>query len=838
MQTEAVQNISLASVADHGFVDDPAAAVRGWTAVPLLAVGMASAADQMQSNRNAGTHLPGPTNNRVINDCIIDDLLHELRATRLPRDSGHVGPLLGNDELKLVLDARGCMHDFTPPAAWPPPRIVWTGRRHNQRIDRYNSNQFEYGFFHVALADEAALPPVTLWRQRLHPTEGYVETVIEREGGMVERAITFLCLDRNLLVCRRVYRQLPPGIRPQVRADYVFCQVGADAIPFRSTWTPSAPTADGVAADFTTDGHRLYRGRIAFFANRPCQAAMSGNRLSLEVPLDERGAVTILLAMEDDVGDDPQLMTVSEGDWMPNGVREVHRENEEQGRTRRNPDPAAALVATRTHVATVGFDGLLTEQKAAWQSYFARFRFSLPETEPRLAAALRGAIYHVRCGYSKYNWGSSPFNQSWGAHYAWNERYPVEGLLAWGVTDMPLRVMEWRRRILPFLSMRAAARGAFYHHSSVEPGTTTSERNATNFFELFIHGLIAHYLDLWRCYTGREEDWRRYYPVIRECAEFYRHWLLIELPGNNLMTVPVIDVNEAIYPVQDGPFTICSAARLFDLAVRGAERLGEDAGLLPIWRRYRDLAIALVRRRMRQDTSLRGLPVWTCYQDLELDTVPDPQLEIDPATAGWRDRYVREHAGIDQHRRDGQNVAGDRSKPRNWPWGAFQQVHAAATHGDPEQVRQALDRAFQVLLPFGGQCESAEEDYSRIDHPWFTTASGALLRGLARVFLHPRDGEARLLGGVPETWKDLSFELPAFDDMTVAVRVEAGKLVRLTLRAPPTASGRQMRLRVPQRFTSAATAWRPGVSVTAPDGGADLELAVTLTDTGKLELLP
>jgi hypothetical protein len=32
MQTEAVQNISLASVANHGFVDDPAAAVRGWTA--------------------------------------------------------------------------------------------------------------------------------------------------------------------------------------------------------------------------------------------------------------------------------------------------------------------------------------------------------------------------------------------------------------------------------------------------------------------------------------------------------------------------------------------------------------------------------------------------------------------------------------------------------------------------------------------------------------------------------------------------------------------------------------------------------------------------------------
>ena len=46
--------------------------------------------------------------------------------------------------------------------------------------------------FDVRLEGEDALPPVTGWRQRLHPREGYVETIIERgvilapDGGAID----------------------------------------------------------------------------------------------------------------------------------------------------------------------------------------------------------------------------------------------------------------------------------------------------------------------------------------------------------------------------------------------------------------------------------------------------------------------------------------------------------------------------------------------------------------------------------------------------------------------------------------------------------------------------
>src|SRR5437764_881897 len=105
---------------------------------------------------------------------------HQVAGTSLPNDAVRVLPLIGNDELKLCVNARGVMHDFEPRPSFPPPRIVWTGRRHAQSINRYNSNLFEWGFLDVRLTDEEHLPAVTRWTQRLAPRAGQVLTQIER----------------------------------------------------------------------------------------------------------------------------------------------------------------------------------------------------------------------------------------------------------------------------------------------------------------------------------------------------------------------------------------------------------------------------------------------------------------------------------------------------------------------------------------------------------------------------------------------------------------------------------------------------------------------------------
>jgi hypothetical protein len=725
----------------------------------------------------------------------IDYTDFSISASKIPPDDSLIGPFLGNNELKLVLDSRGCMHDFSSPPSWPPPRIVWTGRRHNQRIDRYNSNQFEYGFFNVELKEESKLPEVTNWKQKLYPEEGYVETVIERKGGIKEITTTFLCLHQNLIVCKRKYEKLPANISRTVKATYQFCQIGTDEPPFRTTWHPLQPDANGISADFTADGHRIYCGRIALFAlARKAISNSSGNTLHLEVELDANDEATICLCMVDDLGDDPQLVDIWASEWMPKGVREVHEENNRKAASYRKPDYVRMVASIKQDALQQGFEKLIAQQKSQWNKVFSCFKLRLPENEAILNAAFKGAIYHIRCAYSNYSWGSGPFNCNWGAHYAWDEHFPLQGLVAFGVDDMPVRVMEWRRWLLPFLSARAGGRGAFYHHSTVEPGITLSERNATSFFELFYGGMIANDMYDYYRYTGDINTLKRYYPVIREITEFYRYWLLVELPGNNITTVPLIDVDEHTYPIQDGPFTIASAARLFDLAVKSAEKLGEDEDMLPTWKRYRDMTIHLVQHCFGEKYNSHG-----CYVEMHLNEAPAPTIEIDEKITQWKDEYKRQNKPEEQYKKYKQNVAGDYSKPRNWPWGHFTTMFTNATLERTEEVKENMANAFKVLLPFCGQCESAEEDFSRIDHPWFTTAPGALLKALARVFLNPIEGGASLMGAVPPEWKNFEFELPAYNKIWIKVEVADGKIKNLSIKSGDD-KNKKIVLTIPERF--------------------------------------
>src|SRR5690606_16941637 len=138
--------------------------------------------------------------------------------------------------------------------------------------------------------------------------------------------------------------------------------------------------------------------------------------------------------------------------------------------------------------------------------------------------------------------------------------------------------------------------------------------------------------------------WRRFYPVFREVAEFYRNYLLIELPGNNIMVIPLVDVDELIYPVQDGPFTVFGGARAFQIAVETAERLGIEERPMDEWRRLGAMTLHLSRHlndlsraaAPRRD----GAPANNSHGgfcDYELFALPEPAIEVDPAVEQWRD---------------------------------------------------------------------------------------------------------------------------------------------------------------------------------------------------------
>jgi len=705
----------------------------------------------------------------------------------LPDDSKRILPLLGNDEIKLCVDARGAMHDFEPFPSFPPPRITWTGRRHDRRNDRYNSNLFEWGFLNVTLDDEESLPAVTGWRQRLVPREGIVESEVRR-GQTVEQTTSLVHLQRNLFAIHREYTGLPQDRAWKVRAIFTFCHVGTEVPPFRAAWKPRRAWKNGISADTTADGLVLYRGCIALFTETECGIRFAGNQLEVFFDLPKSGAFTIYLSMQDDLGNDSQAIAIPDDPWMSPMVREINREN--LARPLEKPDPAKATDALRKWVGKQGYSGVLATQKAAWAKFYDEANIQLPAAEEKLCAALDSQLYNLRCSYTHYSLPANPFNSSWGAPYFWDERFGLEGLLASGSFEMPRRILEWRRRLLPFACMMTAGRGARYVPSAIETGAMIADRNVTQFTEFFQMGVFVYDVWLYCRYVDDPELWRRFYPIIRECAEFYRNWLLVELPGNSLMIVPLTDVNESEYPVQDGRYTACAAALILNLAWMIGDKLAIPDDALPEWKRLGAMALHMIQN---EEKARR------CFLDYELERLPVTAIRPDPTVEQWRKNWLKRNAPQNQMDGSGANVAGEVTHLPFWSWESLQQAWIDAALQQPEEAERQLKKSLTTMMDFAALNESANVELTNVHHPWFTTGAGAFLRALTHMLIIPREEEIVLLPGVPATWRDLAFTMPTFGGVMVEVKLVEGQLTRLKLKAARPGSGK-VRVTIPKHF--------------------------------------
>ncbi|MDD5705481.1 MAG: hypothetical protein PHR35_06115 [Kiritimatiellae bacterium] len=766
-------------------------------------------------------------------------MYHTVSGTSLPDDTRRLPPLIGNDEIKLCLDARGAMHDFTHQRdSYPPPRITWSGRRHDTRLDRYNGNLFEWGFLDLQFQGESDLPPVTAWRQTLHPREGYVETEITR-GAIVERTTSFVHLDRNVIVFHREYENLPSGLERRLRALYTLCQVGATELPFRMTWTPNRPFSKGISADTAADGVRLYRGRITLFSDTACMARHEGNRLELDIVLPESNAVTVCLSLIDDLGDHPQILEIAYDGWMNPHVRAVHRENQSRLGAWRPADFVAQTEAMVVELSTRGYAGLFASHRAAWRDWFSQARVELPSTEPKVRAALDTQLYTMRCNYTRWSSPANPFNTSWSAPYLWDERFPTEGLMRLGILDMPRRTAEWRRTILPFSTLMTSGRGARYVTIAVESGSLISDRNGTCHYEFFAIGVIVNYIYEYCRYQDDDATWCRYYPIFREAAEFFRQWLLVEFPGNNLMVVPLIDVDEGRYPVQDGAFTVCGAARVFQVAADTAERLDIPDPEVPEWRRVGALAWHLADQLCGKLPLLRdgNIPTVdnpaTPYIDYELDLHPAPALEIDAAIRDWRTASRRRGDPGSQFQDGKTNATGEAFLLSYWSWGFLSTAHSAAMREEPETALRCLVTSLTTMMDFGALNESSTPDLSDVHHPWFNTTAGAFVRALAVMLVYPRGEDILVLPGIPEAWRDLHFTLPVHGRGQITVKLEDGRLTSVRVRENRTTPVRRL-LHLPNRFLDAASAFATGVSIMGKTIGTTV---VSVIVEGEAEVL-
>ncbi len=667
-------------------------------------------------------------------------MLHTIESSGCPPPD-YVPPVAGNGDILMMLDETGAQCRELPAPCGsrigPKPRIWMPGRR----MDGPLYPLFPFGFLESAVEVSGRTlqrGARRFWRQTLDVRRGMVLTE-ERFPSCTVKTVSFVLLDRNLAVIARRVRGADAVVT--VRHDW-----GRDDDPSRhprrihAEYRGLGGDCAGVRADYILDGIREYRGVLALFSPG-CEASVEvhGPAAALRIPVRDGRLACAALMLQDDL---------DEG-WM---------------------ERAEALPA---RACSLGAQGLMEHQERLWEEVRARASIQLPETAVRVAdvwetcrTMLVGAAtrWSVPPGWSASQWEMRLFH---------DELFPQRALFSVNLPEQARRIADFRRATLDVARARTGGRGARYAWESIEDGREGLPLCHTVFYEIWHMASIAAVAwQDWR-HTGSIDRLREVcYPVIRDCAELFRHWALVEDGSGRVSTVPCVDLDESRLPVRGALGTLAGSLASMRWALAASRILGVDGPLQTEWARLEELL-------------WRSLPV------SEGRFVPSPGATHE-ALAAVQPVFPFEVV----HPSDPVAVASvlsyfDRCRTKfnwgptsdansSWKWNTASMVIALARMGDGERAGEAIGKATHSAHAFGGVNECMGDDGVG-GSVWFNTTAGAFVQAVSEMLLGSWDESIRLFPAIPREWGDASFRLLAAGPALVEAELSGGRLRRASI---------------------------------------------------------
>jgi len=293
----------------------------------------------------------------------------------------------------------------------------------------------------------------------------------------------------------------------------------------------------------------------------------------------------------------------------------------------------------------------------------------------------------------------------------------------------------------------------------------------------------------------------RSYPVLRGCAGWLIHSVLVRDETGRLGTRWITDMNEVIYPVVNSIFVACATIRALENAARAAELLDSDARHRDRWR--------TLAAELRQ-----GLPVDEMGQRYRYADNTDAPLGtshvamVFPFSFDVHDDRARETLNCMYE------AFGEGQLRLDWIWTIGRLATAFFYQGRADEGYEVLCRAPASVGPFVAPNEHMREEGGAY-LPWLTTGAGAFVHAVDAMFVQVVDETGTIiLPALPSAVQGARFErLLASDSVAVSGEVRDGTLVSLT-----TQTDRAMAwsFRIPQRLASTAQ-FASDVTVSEPD---------------------
>ncbi|NIM94074.1 MAG: hypothetical protein GTO18_10240 [Anaerolineales bacterium] len=441
----------------------------------------------------------------------------------------------------------------------------------------------------------------------------------------------------------------------------------------------------------------------------------------------------------------------------------------------------------------------VVDHQQAWGKFWEKSQVEFGE--PKLESLRVCSLYTLRCNASPWTIPAGYLSTTWEGRSLHDEYFPFMGLISGNHRDLAECITRNRLRTLPEAKGRSAGHGAYFGWEVTEDGVESAPYGHWT-DERFIHGEIAE--QVWQLYlhSGDRSDLERYYPLLRECARWLVHDVLVRDPEGQLGTRLLTDANEVVYPVENGIVVLCATIRTLENAANAANILGLDAALGKKWR---ELASEL-RGILPLDESGQ---VYAYSMNSNVSVSQHHLPMIFPYTTdihGERPRATMTRLV--------ERIENGEFK-LNWLWTISRIATMLFYQLRGDEGYKVLHEATNSVGPFLAPNEHLADGIAYL--PWLTTGAGAYLHAVHSIFVQVDDAGTILLPAIPAHMMNAKFKwLAGSNGVKLACKVNEGLLTRLTVHSRKALS---WSFRLQERFIDGIHFKRSVVSLGADEHG-------------------
>ena len=675
-------------------------------------------------------------------------------------------PVLANGDLCGLFDFRNSMAQDTPSyrginctGGLYRPSLYREGRRtDNMKLACLGRIEER-----VSAGGVPDLRPVR-WGQTLDVRDAISVVTNSYAGGTELASEAFVLADAPVVAVRKSFAGTPPDA---YEFEYLFRRPDSfDEKPLHTEWT----ARDGVLSFTVEKAAGSLHGRAALLcdaADAAVESTARGLRVRLRRPA---GNVAFFLAFADDFDGD---------------------------------DPDAAIAALAGRIRRAGWDGLKRDHVGSWRGWHAKSSVNLPDG--RVQRVYDTALYNLKCWSTRWSIPVGILPSHWnGTFFGFTFFGPA--LCATGHEDDMRKVARFWNGNFSNALVRAGraypddpSTGIRFAWLSDENGAETSGNGRWRDHILHMGTVCHEAMTCWRYCEDRAFLREAIYPVLKGSAEFYDYQAVYETKDGKTIIGKCCDLERMPSPVQNPFLTTCAALCALENAAEAAGILGVDGDLATHWR---ELA-ARLRRDLPQDGT-KYIP-YLGYDARSVAVLgglvpygvlpPDDPLQ----RAAVRD--------FDENMEEAGGMLLDVKRVCTWyaAWTAAVQARL----GDGAGVLRNLHKATSTCGRFGEIFEF--NDPGMMSIPWCSSPQGTFVQAVDEMLLQCVGDELRLAPAVPPDWKDFSFRLKAYDDLTVEAEWKGGRCIRSRVVPGKAYSGRPKTVVLPDgrriRFRAEERGW-------------------------------